>query len=66
MDDELDQIRPVEIRPRQVDHYKKILSILSREYGYMDTSPCGAGKTHLTFAVAATFGLSIVLIVSRR
>jgi len=53
---------PVQIQPHQVKHFKKVLDILSREYGYVDVSPFGAGKTHITFAVAATYKLNMLVI----
>jgi len=54
--------RPVQIQASQEKHFKRVLEILSREYGYLDVSPLGSGKTHITFAVAATFGLNIMVI----
>ncbi len=53
------EIVPVEIRPRQVKHYKRIIEILKTEPAYLDVSPCGSGKTPITCAIAATYGLSI-------
>lgn len=53
---------PVEIQPQQVDHFRRIIQILNHEYGYLDVSPFGAGKTHITFAVAATFKLNMIVI----
>ena len=52
--------RPVQIQPHQVKHYKRVLEILSHEYGYADVSPFGAGKTHIVFAIAAAFKLNII------
>jgi hypothetical protein len=54
--------KSVQIQPHQEKHFKRILGILSREYGYLDVSPFGAGKTHITFAVAAAFGLNIMVV----
>lgn len=53
---------PVDIRPWQVDHFKRIVQILSHEYGYLDVSPFGAGKTHVTCAVAQAFQLNMAVI----
>ena len=53
---------PVEIRPRQVPHFKRIVEILKHEYGYLDVSPCGAGKTHITCAIAQAFKLNLIVI----
>ncbi len=53
---------PVQIRPHQVPHFRKIMGILTHEYGYVDVSPFGAGKTHVTFAVAATFKLNMIVV----
>ena len=54
--------RPVQIQPHQVDHFKRIINILTHEYGYLDVSPFGAGKTHITFGVAATFKLNMIVV----
>lgn len=53
---------PVKVRPHQVPHFKRILEILSHEYGYLDVSTFGAGKTHVTCAVATTFKLNMIVI----
>ena len=53
---------PVEIRRHQVPHFKRVVEILTHEYGYLDVSPCGAGKTHITCGVAATFKLNMIVI----
>ena len=52
---------PVEIRPYQEPHFKRMLEILSREIGVVDTSPFGAGKTHIQFALCATFKLNMMI-----
>jgi Type III restriction enzyme, res subunit len=72
MDDELDilelteekieRTKQIEIFPYQVEHFKKILSILQAELGYLDTSPFGAGKTILALAIASTFKMGILVI----
>jgi SNF2 family DNA or RNA helicase len=59
------KVRPVEIRQRQVPHFKRIINILRREYAYMDVSEMGLGKTHIAFAAAATFGLSIGVVAPK-
>lgn len=53
---------PVRVRPHQLDHFKRILTILSREYGYLDVSSFGAGKTHITCAIAAHFQLNMIVV----
>lgn len=53
---------PVEVRPHQVPHFKRVVDILSHEYGYLDVSTFGAGKTHITCAIAASFKLNMIVI----
>ena len=60
--DDSNNARSIQILPYQKEHFKRVLSILRQEYGYMDVSPFGAGKTHIAFAVAAIFKLSIIVI----
>ena len=55
----------VEIKPHQVEHFQRIVDILSREYSCIDVSPFGAGKTHIMFAVAATFGLNMGIVAPK-
>jgi hypothetical protein len=57
-----DEVKPVQIRPAQVPHFRRILEILSRDYGYLDVSPLGSGKTHLTYGVASAFKLNVMVI----
>ena len=54
--------RPVEVRPPQVPHFQRIVEILKHEYGYLDVSTMGAGKTHITCAVAASFKLNMLVV----
>lgn len=56
---------PVQIRPHQAPHFRNILNILAREYGYLDVSTFGAGKTHITCGVAATFKLNLIVITPK-
>ena len=56
------KIVPINIRPNQVDHYKRILEILKYEVGYVDVSPMGSGKTHVTYSIAATYKLNVILV----
>ncbi len=53
--------KQIEIRPYQVKHFKRILEILQSEYGFIDVSPMGAGKTHTTCGVAATYKLNMMI-----
>ena len=59
------KVEPVKIKPHQVPHFKRLIHILTREYGYLDVSTFGSGKTHVTFGVAATFKLSIIVITTK-
>lgn len=55
-------VKNIEIFPYQKEHFKKVLSILQNELGYLDVSVFGAGKTHICLAVAATFQMGILVI----
>jgi len=54
--------QPIKIEPYQQDHFKRILNILQHEYGYLDVSAFGSGKTHISFAVAAFYKLKMIII----
>jgi len=56
------RIKQIEIFPYQREHFKKILSILQEELGYLDVSSFGAGKTVMALAVAASFKMGILVI----
>src|SRR3990167_1876671 len=58
-------IHPVQIRPHQAPHFRSIVDILGKEYGYLDVSTFGAGKTHITCGVAATFKLNMIIITPK-
>jgi superfamily II DNA or RNA helicase len=58
-------IHAVEIRPHQAPHFRNIIDILGKEYGYLDVSTFGAGKTHITCGVAATFKLNMIIITPK-
>lgn len=55
-------IKPIQIFPYQKEHFKKVLTILQNELGYLDVSPFGCGKTHIALAVAATFKMDILVV----
>ena len=46
----------------QVEAYQKACSIFQTEPAYLDTSKMGSGKTVLTLAVSATFGMSLIIV----
>lgn len=52
----------VNLEPYQVTHFNKVLNILENEHSYMDVSTFGAGKTHITFAVAEKLKMKMVVI----
>ena len=54
--------KPVEVRPAQIPHFQRIVEILKHEYGYLDVSTMGAGKTHITCAIAAWFKLNMLVV----
>lgn len=56
----------IQLRERQVNHFKRLCQILGTEHGYVDTSPTGAGKTVVTLKVAQTYGLGLVLVCPRQ
>jgi len=60
-----EEIHPVQIRPHQANHFRNIVDILGKEYGYLDVSTFGAGKTHITCGVAATFKLNMIIITPK-
>lgn len=53
---------PIQIQPRQVPHFQRVQKILTHSYSYLDVSPFGAGKTHISFATAATYGLKMLVV----
>jgi len=55
-------VQPIKLRNYQKEHYQKIISILQNEIGYLDYSPTGSGKTHVTLAIAATFKMGVIII----
>ena len=55
-------VQPIQIQPHQIEHFKRIVDILRREFAYLDVSPFGSGKTHITLAIAATFKLNLIVI----
>lgn len=57
--------QPIKIRSHQVKHFKKLASVLMREIACLDVSPCGTGKTHMMFALAAQFGLDVLAIAPK-
>lgn len=50
------------IRPRQVEHLRRIIKILSSFYFYIDGSKMGTGKTFIAAAVAIYFKLPVIVI----
>ena len=55
------EIQPLDIKPEQVSHFNKILTILQNYYFYLDGSETGAGKTYIGAAVAITLGLPVIV-----
>ena len=52
----------ITLYPHQIQHYHRILDILSSQHAYIDTSPTGRGKTITTIAIAITCQLSLIVI----
>ena len=46
---------------RQLNHLNRLIKITDMWHSYIDTSPTGAGKTHVTCALAKHLGLDIIL-----
>ena len=64
-DENVNIIKQIQIFPYQVEHFKKVLSILQTEPGYLDVSQFGCGKTIISLAVAATFNMGIILVAPK-
>lgn len=60
--DKIETIHPIILRPHQGPHFKKVLEILEKWFGYVDSSRTGGGKTIIALAVAATYGLNLVVV----
>ena len=56
------QPQQLNLWPSQREHFQRITGILNRYYSYYDTSETGAGKTHVTIAIAIAFRLSIFVV----
>jgi hypothetical protein len=48
--------------PHQVDHFDRIVGILSRNYGYIDVSSMGRGKTYVLSMIALYFNIPFFVI----
>ena len=46
----------------QIPHFERIMDIIERERGYIDTSTMGCGKTYVTCKVASVLDLKILVI----
>jgi hypothetical protein len=55
-------ISTLQLQAHQVEHYKKILEILSKFYFYVDGSEMGTGKTYVAAAVAITLKLPTIVV----
>lgn len=58
----MQSIQPLTLRPNQVEHYKRVLNILTKFYFYIDGSETGLGKTYIASGVAITLQLPCIVI----
>jgi Helicase conserved C-terminal domain/Type III restriction enzyme, res subunit len=61
-DSDLQFPEPLQLWDSQKIHFARILGILNKHYAYYDTSETGAGKTHVTIAIAIAFRLSLFVV----
>ena len=54
------------LRPRQEDHYKRIINILKTSPFYIDGSLMGTGKTFVALSVAMTYHLPVIVVCPNR
>lgn len=55
-------IEPLNLRPRQVDHYNFTANVLNRFYFYIDGSEMGGGKTYIAGAHSIVRGLPMIIV----
>src|SRR5687767_14436104 len=55
-------IQPLQLRSHQIDHYQRILDIVSRFYFFVDGSEMGTGKTYVAAAVSITMKLPVIVV----
>lgn len=60
------QVKPLELRGHQGDHFKKIMDILNRFYFYIDGSGMGRGKTYAAAALAISRRLPLLVICPKK
>ena len=58
-------IKKIEIREHQKPHHRKLVQMASTNFGYVDNSDTGTGKTPNNLAIAITFGLSIFVVAPK-
>lgn len=58
----IERIKPIEIFPYQLEHFKELLNIYQNSIGALNNSQFGAGKTVITIAVAIAFKMGILVI----
>ena len=58
----IERIKPLQIFPYQLEHFKNLLKILRDNLSYCDVSVFGAGKGIIAIAVAITFKMGILLV----
>jgi hypothetical protein len=57
----MSSIQPINIRPNQLEHFQRVLNILTKFYFYIDGSETGTGKTYIAAAVAITLKLPCII-----
>jgi len=56
------QIQPLNLEPHQVEHFQRVMGILSRFYFYIDGSEMGTGKTYIAAAAAIMLKLPCIVV----
>ena len=56
------EIREIELRPKQIEWANRAYNILLNNYGYIDTSRMGSGKTFIVIWLAKVIGIRLLII----
>jgi len=60
------QTQTLQIKDRQVDHFQRVMNILTRFYFYVDGSEMGTGKTYIAAGVSLTLRLPVIVVCPLR
>lgn len=56
------KVEPIKLFPYQVEHFERVMEILTTSLAVLNNSCCGSGKTITTLAIAATYKMGILVI----